>query len=82
MNVNKFINSKNISSRYLVHQILDGVFINKRTKTQTLNYLEKKQVFFEEKDIAQAERITNFIFGHLESIDSKILIFLKKKTKH
>ena len=79
MNVNKFINSKNISSRYLVHQILDGVFINKRTKTQTLNYLEKKQVFFEEKDIAQAERITNFIFGHLKSVDSKILIFLKKK---
>ena len=79
MNVNKFINSKNISSRYLIHQILDGVFINRRTKPQTLNYLEKKQVFFEEKDIAQAERITNFIFGHLESVDSKILIFLKKK---
>ena len=78
MNVNKFINSKNISSRYLVHQILDGVFINRRTKPQTLNYLKKKQVFFEEKDIAQAERITNFIFGHLESIDRKILIFLKK----
>ena len=46
MNVNKFINSKNISSRYLIHQILDGVFINRRTKPQTLNYLEKKQVFF------------------------------------
>ena len=65
MNVNKFINSKNISSRYLTHQILDGVFINRSTKPQTLNYLEKKQVFFEEKDIAQAERITSFIFGHL-----------------
>ena len=80
MNVNKYINSKNISSRYLVHQILDGVFIKKRTKSQTLNYLEKKQFFFEEKDIAQAERITNFIFGHLESIDCEILKFLKKKT--
>ena len=80
MNVNKFINSKNISSRYLIHQILDGVFINRRTKPQTLNYLEKKQVFFEEKDIARAERITSFIFGHLESIDRKILKFLKKKT--
>ena len=80
MNVNKYINSKSISSRYLVHQILDGVFINKRTKSQTFNYLKKKQVFFEEKDIAQADRITNFIFGHLESIDSKILIFLKKKN--
>ena len=80
MNVNKFINSKNISSRYLIHQILDGVFINRRTKPQTLNYLEKNQVFFEEKDIAQAERITSFIFGHLESIDRKILKFLKKKT--
>ena len=80
MNVNKFINSKNISSRYLIHQILDGVFINRRTEPQTLNYLEKKQVFFEEKDIAQAERITSFIFGHLESIDRKILKFLKKKT--
>ena len=78
MNVNKFINSKNISSRYLVHQILDGVFINRRTKSQTLIYFKKKQVFFEEKDIAQAERITDFIFGHLESIDRKILIFLKK----
>ena len=64
MNVNKYINSKSISSRYLVHQILDGVFINKRTKSQTLNYLKKK-VFFEEKDIAQADRITNFIFGLL-----------------
>ena len=80
MNVNKFINLKNIASRYLILQILDGVFINRRTKTQTLNYLEKKQVFFENKDIAQAERITNFIFGHLESIDKKISIFLKKKT--
>ena len=80
MNVNKFINLKNIASRYLILQILDGVFINSRTKTQTLNYLEKKQVFFEKKDIAQAERITNFIFGHLESIDKKISIFLKKKT--
>ncbi len=80
MNVNKFINSKNISSRYLIHQILDGVFINRRTEPQTLNYLEKKQVFFEEKDIAQAERITSFIFGHLKSIDRKILKFLKKKT--
>ena len=79
MNVNKYINSKSISSRYLVHQILDGVFINKRTKSQTLNYLKKK-VFFEEKDIAQADRITNFIFGHLEGIDSEILMFLKKKT--
>ena len=80
MNVNKFINSKNISSRYLIHQILDGVFISRRTEPQTLNYLEKNQVFFEEKDIAQAERITSFIFGHLESIDRKILKFLKKKT--
>ena len=80
MNVNKFINSKNISSRYLIHQILDGVFINRRTKPQTLNFLKQNHVFFEEKDIAQAERITNFIFGHLESIDRKILIFLKKKT--
>ena len=80
MNVNKFINLKNIASRYLILQILDGVFINRRTKTQTLNYLEKKHVFFEKKDIAQAERITNFIFGHLESIDKKISIFLKKKT--
>ena len=80
MNVNKFIISKNISSRYLVHQILEGVFINRRTKPQTFDYLEKKQIFFEEKDIAQAERITNFIFGHLESIDSKVLIYLKKKT--
>ena len=79
MNVNKYINSKSISSRYLVHQILDGVFIHKRTKSQTLNYLKKK-VFFEEKDIAQADRITNFIFGHLEGIDSEILMFLKKKT--
>ena len=79
MNVNKYINSKSISSRYLVHQILDGVFINKRTKSQTFNYLKKK-VFFEEKDIAQADRITNFIFGHLEGIDSEILMFLKKKT--
>ena len=79
MNVNKYITSKNISSRYLVHQILDGVFINKRTKPQTFNYLQKKQIFFEEKDIAQAERIINFIFGHLESIDNEILLFLKKK---
>ena len=77
MNVNKFIISKNISSRYLVHQILEGVFINRRTKPQTFDYLEKKQIFFEEKDIAQAERITNFIFGHLESIDSKVLISLE-----
>ena len=49
MNVNKFINSKNISSRYLIHQILDGVFINRRTKPQTLNYLEKNKFFLKKK---------------------------------
>ena len=80
MNVNKFIISKKISSRYLIHQILDGVFINKRTKTQTIDYLRSKKFFFEEKDIAQADRITDFIFGHLESIDDKLFLFLKKKT--
>ncbi len=80
MNVNKFIISKNISSRYLVHQILDGVFIYRRTKPQTFDFLQKKRIYFEEKDIAQAERITNFIFGHLYSIDSQISKYLKKKT--
>jgi len=80
MNVNKFIISKKISSRYLIHQILDGVFINRRTKTQTIDYLRSKKFFFEEKDIAQAERITDFIFGHLNSIDDKLFLFLKKKN--
>ena len=80
MNVNKFIISKKISARYLIHQILDGVFINRRTKFQTIDYLRIKKIFFEDKDIAQADRITDFIFGHLESIDDKLYLFLKKKT--
>ena len=63
MNLNNFIISKKISSRYLVHQILDGVFVNKRTKTQTIEYLKRKKIFFKEKDIAKADRISNFIFG-------------------
>ena len=56
MKVNKFINSKNISSRYLIHQILDGVFINRRTKPQTLNYLEKKTNFFLKKKILREQK--------------------------
>ena len=47
MNVNKFIISKKISSRYLVHKILNGVFIDKKTKNQTLEYLTRKKILFE-----------------------------------
>ena len=79
MNVNKFIISKKISSRYLVHKILDGVFIDKKTKNQTLEYLSRKKIPFEEKELAQADRVANFIFGHLESIDNILLSVLKKK---
>lgn len=79
MNINNFIISKKISSRYLVHQILDGVFVNKRTKPQTIEYLERKKISFEEKNIAQADRISNFIFGHLKSIDDLIYKMLKKQ---
>ena len=39
MNVNKFINSKKISSRYLILKFLDGVFIDKKTVPQTLEVL-------------------------------------------
>ena len=49
MNVNKFIISKKISSRYLVHKILNGVFIDKKTKNQTLEYLTRKKILFERK---------------------------------
>ena len=79
MNVNKFIVSRKISSRYLVFKILNGVFIDKKTKNQTLEYLKRKKIFFEEKDLAQADRVANLIFGHLESIDNIILNILKKK---
>ena len=80
MNVKKFIIYKKISSRYLVHKILNGVFIDKKTKNQTLEYLTRKNFFFEEKDLAQADRLANLIFGHLESIDNILLSVLKKKT--
>tara|TARA_A100001011_G_C14314137_1_gene847087 strand:+ start:2468 stop:3775 length:1308 start_codon:yes stop_codon:yes gene_type:complete len=80
MNVNKYIISRKLSSRYLIHKILDGVFINRRTKNQTFDLLIKKEIYFKEKDIAQAERITNFIFGYLESIDYILSLILKKKT--
>ena len=79
MNVNKFIISKKISSRYLVHKILNGGFIDKKTKNQTLEYLTRKKILFEEQDLAQADRLANLIFGHLESIDNILLSVLKKK---
>ena len=79
MNVNSFIISKKISSRYLVHKILNGVFIDKKTKNQTLEYLTRKKFLFEEQDLAQADRLANLIFGHLESIDKILLSVLKKK---
>ena len=81
MNVNKFINSKKITSRYLILKFLDGVFIDKKTVPQTLEVLLKKKIVFEDKDIAKAERISNFIFGHLKSIDSILFSTLKKKTR-
>ena len=55
MNVNKFIISKKISSRYLVHKILNGVFIDKKTKNQTLEYLTRKKFLFEEQDLAHSK---------------------------
>ena len=79
MNVNKFIISKKISSRYLVYKILKGVFIDKKTKNQTLEYLTRKKFLFKEQDLAQADRLANLIFGHLESIDKILLSVLKKK---
>ena len=79
MNVNKFIISKKISSRYVLHKILNGVFIDKKTTNQTLEYLARKNFFFEEQDLAQADRLANLIFGHLESIDNILSRVLKKK---
>ena len=79
MNVNKFIISKKISSRYLVHKILNCVFIDKKKKNQTLENLTRKKILFEEQDLAQADRLANLIFGHLESIDNILLSVLKKK---
>ena len=58
---------------------MNGVFIEKKTKNQTLEYLTRKKILFEEKDLAQADRLTNLIFGHLESIDNILLSVLKKK---
>ena len=74
-----FIILKKISSRYLIHKILDGVFISKKTSSQTLDfYLNKGN--FKPHEVAQAERISNFIFVHLESIDKILYKILKKKT--
>ena len=79
MNVNKFVTSRKISSRYLAYKILNGVFIEKKTKNQSLEDLMRKNFFFEENDLAQGERLSNLIFGHLESIDNILLTVLKKK---
>ena len=79
MNVNKFIISKKISARYLVHKILNGVFIDKKTKNQTFEYLTRKKILFEEQDLAQANRLADLIFGHLENIDNILSSVLKKK---
>ena len=79
MDVNKFIISKKISARYLVHKILNGVFIDKKTKNQTFEYLTRKKFFFEEQDLAQANRLADLIFGHLDNIDNILSSVLKKK---
>jgi len=63
----------------LVHKILNGVFIDKKTKKQTFEYLTRKKFHFEEQDLAQADRLASLIFGHLESIDNILLSVLKKK---
>ena len=68
MNVNKFIISKKISSRYLVHKILNGVFIDKKTKNQTLEYLTRKKILFEEKDMAQADRLTTTFIRSMQGM--------------
>ena len=63
----------------MVHKILNGVFIDKKTKNQTFEYLTRKKIFFEEKDLAQANRLADLIFGHLENIDNILSSVLKKK---
>ena len=73
--------SDSLKTRYLCLQILFGVFKKRQTISQTLEKQFLGQISYQEGDLARAERVANFIFGHLTGIDECINLYLKKSIK-
>ena len=73
--------NNSLRARYLCLEILKGVFKDRKTVRQILEKQRPVLYSFKEGDVARAERISDYIFVHLNGIDECINSYLKKNIK-